>query len=452
VRGAFRALAPVSRMALALAALASMLGCGRAQAPRHLVVVSLDTLRADALALYGSARATSPQLERFAEHAFVFENAVAPANATTASHHALFQSQSAGAAMAARDTAPTLATWLQEQGFRTAAFAGGGTLSRAAGFARGFELWDERSPELAASVPKALAFLDAAARGDARAYLFVHAFDPHLPYDPPPPFDTAFAPHYGGAVTGAATLPLLRGVRRIFEQAHRPEPPSLGPADREKIRALYDGEVAHTDALLAPLLARLAEKDLRGDTLVVILSDHGEEFWEHGSVLHAHTLYQELLHVPLLLRVPGLAGRERRIAQRVSLVDVVPTALELLGLPAPPGLRGRSLVPLLRGEDAAAAPVFAEGFAFDAKLQAVIDGDWKLIRDVGTGQVALYDLAADPAERSDLAAARPEERERLRGLLDAQLVRAHAAQDPLGLPAGVEPETEERLRALGYVD
>ncbi|HEX5067199.1 MAG TPA: sulfatase-like hydrolase/transferase [Myxococcota bacterium] len=439
---------PGALRALAFAALLA-LGCG-AQAPRHLVIVSLDTLRADALALYGSARPTSPQLERFAQHAFVFENAVAPANATTASHHALFQSRSAGDAMASRDTAPTLATWLKEQGFRTAAFTGGGTLSRAAGFARGFDVWDERSPELAVSVPKALAFLDEAAERGDRTYLFVHCFDVHLPYDPPPPYNTVFDPAYRGGVTGRATLPLLRGVRRIFEQAHLPEPPRLDAADREKIRALYDGEVASADALLAPLLARLDAPDLRESTVVVILSDHGEEFWEHGSVLHAHTLYQELLHVPLLLRAPGRDGGVR-IAARVSLLDVVPTLLQLLGVPAPPDAQGRSLVPLLDGAAEPPRPVFAEGFAFDAKLQAVIDGDAKAIRRLDTGEVALYDLAADPAEQRDLAAARPAERERLRALLDGALGRAHASQSP-ALPADVEPATQERLRQLGYID
>jgi arylsulfatase A-like enzyme len=443
MRGAIRALALASLLAL---------GCGRAHAPRNLVIVSLDTLRADHLGLYGYARATSDALDAWSRGAFVFENAVAPANATTSSHHALFQSQSAGVALAARDEGPTLATWLKEQGFTTAAFTGGGTLSRAAGFDRGFDLWDERNPDLAAIRSKAEAFLDQAARSGERFYLFAHAFDVHLPYDPQPPLDRLFQPDYRGPVSGPATLPLLRGVRRIFEQAHRASAPALAAADRAQIEALYDGEILEADRVLLALLARLDRPDLRGDTLVVILSDHGEEFWDHGSVLHAHTLYQELLHVPLIVRVPALAQRARRIAQRVSLVDVAPTALELLALPVPSGLRGRSLVPLLRGDAMPTRPVFAEGFAFDAKLQAVIDGDWKLIRDLGAGKLALYDLAADPGERTDLAASRADERERLRALLDAELGRAHASQSPLALPAEVEPETQERLRALGYVD
>jgi choline-sulfatase len=436
-------------LALALAACAQP----RDDLPRHLVVISLDTLRADHLGLYGYRRETSEELDRWARGALVFERAVAPSNATVASHHALLQSRAASRALAQRDAAPTLAEWLREQGFRTAAFTGGGTLSRATGFARGFDVWDEDNPALAQGLPKALAFLDGVARDDARSFLFLHCFDVHLPYDPPSPFDRRFTrADYHGKVTGPATLPLLRGVRRIFEQAHLPEPPALDADDRAQVTALYDGEIANADALLAQLLHRLDAPDLRERAVVVILSDHGEEFWEHGSVLHAHTLYQELLHVPLVIRAPAEAGAPRRIEQRVSLLDVVPTALELLGVPAPPGIEGRSLRRLLAAAQEAPRPVFAEGFAFDARLQAVIDGEWKAIRDLGSGRVALYDLGEDPGEASDVAAARPGDVARLTGLLDAALGAAPAAQNPMPLPQQVEPATEERLRALGYVD
>ena len=446
----------ISRVGLAAAAwvAASLLACGggEAERPRNLVLVSLDTLRADHLGLQGYARDTSPELDRWAQQAFVFENALAPANATVASHHALFQSRTAGAALARRDAAPTLAAILQAHGFHTVAWTGGGTMSRAAGFARGFDVWDEGNDGLAQSVPKALRFLDEAAREDRRFYLFVHAFDAHLPYDPPPPFDTRYDPDYHGKVTGPATLPLLRGVRRIFEQAHAAQPPQLDAADRTKIEALYDGEIAHADALLAKLLSRLAAPDLEAETLVVILSDHGEEFWDHGSVLHAHTLYQELLHVPLLVRVPALAPRARRIEARVSLLDVVPTLLELLAVAPPPGLQGRSLVPLLEGAAMPPRPLFAEGFAFDAKLQAVVDGNWKAIRSQGTQALALYDLAADPGEQRDVAAARPADRDRLKALLDTGLGGAPAPADPLAMPGHIDAATQQRLRALGYVD
>jgi arylsulfatase A-like enzyme len=419
--------------------------------PRNVVVVSLDTLRADHLSLYGYERPTSPNLDRFAERTFVFENAVAPSNYTLASHHALFQSRHAHRALPERETGTMLAEILASHGFRTGGFTGGIMMSQVMGFGRGFDTWDEENENLDDALPKALEFLDEVSRAGERFMLFVHCFNVHLPYDPPPPYDALFDTGYRGSVTGPNTMKLL-GIRKVFEKRNSPSRPTYDAADRERIRALYDGEIVQTDTTLKTLFERLDRSDLRDDTLVVILSDHGEEFWEHDSVLHAHSLYQELLHVPLLLRVPALERDARRIPERVSLIDVVPTLLDLLAVPAPAGLGGRSLVPLLRGESAA-SPVFSESFAHHAKLQSVIDGDLKLIRDLNSGSLELFDLAADPDERTNLAQSRTEDRERLIALLDAELgTGAAAIEDPVSLPENVEKKTEEGLRALGYIE
>ena len=329
--------------------------------------------------------------------------------------------------------------------------AGGGMLTQMHGFARGFDSWEQGNLLLEDTVPRAVAFLDEAARQDTRFYLFVHCLDVHLPYDPPPPFDTHFAPDYHGKVDGDGTRHLL-SMRKMFEGRARYGKTRFDDADKKKVVALYDGEIAKMDVELAKLLDRIAAPDLRDDTLVAIVSDHGEEFWEHGSVLHAHTVFQELLHVPFLLRVPSLEDRARHVEDRVSLLDVVPTVLDLLELPQPPGLLGRSLVPLLRGESLPVRPVFGEGFAADSKLQTVVDGNWKLIRDLDTGNIALYDLAKDPAERTDLAASRPEDVERLRQLLDGVLGTSREKKDPLALPPDVDQATQDRLRELGYID
>lgn len=436
---------------VAIAALVAS-GCDTAPpTPRNLVLISLDTLRADHLGVYGYGPETSPQLDRWAERAFVFENAVSASNYTLAAHHALFQSKTATVARDAKADGPTLAGMLQEQGFRTAAFTGGGMMSEFSGFARGFDIWDQENEELEDAVPKALAFLDEAARGDARFYLFVHCLDVHLPYNPPAPFDTRFAPHYTGKVDGDSTRHLL-SLRKMFEGRASYGRTRYDEADRAKVVALYDGEILRMDAALAPLLARIEASDLHDDTLVVIVSDHGEEFWDHGSVLHAHSVFQELIHVPLLMRVPSLERDAGRIAQRVSMVDVLPTLLELLALPVPAGLHGHSLLPLLRGEPRQAQPAFAEGYAAHAKLQSVTDGDLKLIRNLDTQGVALYDLKVDPGERTDIAASRPQDVQRLNALLDTRLGTQQVVQDPIGLPDDVDPATKDRLRELGYIE
>ena len=433
-----------------------VVGCGGAPDPtvRNLVLVSLDTLRADRLGVYGYERDTSPRLDAFAREAFVFERAQSAGNATVGAHHALFQSRPASRAIAQKETAPTLAGLLRDRGWRTAGFTDGGTMSRAMGFARGFQRFDDGNHGLAESLPKALAWIDEVGTGSAPFYLFLHSFDVHLPYDPPPPWDHRFGSDYRGPVTGPSTQPLLRSIRQIFE-GRNVAPVELGPADRERVSALYDGEIAKSDALLGQLLARLDAAPLRDDTLVVVLSDHGEEFWEHGSVLHSHTLYQELLHVPLLVRVPAWRERAHRIDRRVSMLDLLPTLLELLDVAAPPGLQGRSLVPLMREPDAALAPMglLSEGYPFGLNQQALVAGRFKLIRTLPTGRVELYDLEQDPGEQNDLAGARARLRERMLAALDQQLpVAVPAPEDPLARPDQLDPDTRRRLRELGYID
>lgn len=449
------------RSGAAVALLGVALACGGpppTPTARNLVIVSLDTLRADRLGVYGYERNTSPNLDAFASEAFVFERAQSAGNATVGAHHAIFQSRPASQAIAHKETAPTLAGLLHSRGWRTAGFTDGGTMSRAMGFARGFQRFDDGNHGLAESLPKALAWIDEVQSGSPPFYLFLHSFDVHLPYDPPPPFDGQFGPAYRGQVEGKQTLRLLRGLRRILEPNLLSEPMVLSPADRERVNALYDGEIAKTDALLGPLLARLDAADLRDDTLVVVLSDHGEEFWEHGSVLHSHTLYQELLHVPLLLRVPAWRERARRIAARVSMIDLVPTLFELLAAsppPPPPGLQGRSLVPLLEASEREPEPaaILSEGYPFGLNQQSLIAGRFKLIRTLPTGRVELYDLEADPAEQNDLAAARPGLRKRMLAALERELPAGAApVADPLARPEELDPETRKRLQELGYID
>lgn len=446
-----------STFALLAAALLALACGGSPEEPelggaRNLVLVSLDTLRADRLGLYGYARDTSPRLDAWSEDVFVFERAHSAANATAGAHHALFQSRPASVAFADR-TAPSLASVLEASGYRTAGFSDGGTMARAMGFAHGFDHYDDGNKGLVDSLPKALAFLDEAASEKEPFYLFVHSFDVHLPYDPPPPHDTQFSPDYEGRVTGPATLPLLRGVRRIFDQQNLPEAVELNEAERAQVNALYDGEIAKTDALLARLLERIDQADLRDDTLVAIVSDHGEEFWEHGSVLHSHTLFQELVHVPWILRVPGWRGEARRVSERVSMLDVLPTLLELLSLSPPDTARGRSLVPLMRGEMMDPAAILAEGRPYGRNQQMVLAGRFKLIRNLRTGRTMLFDLDADPAETRDLSQRHPAARHKLVSVLDRELPRdARPEDDPLNQPQELDAELQQRLRELGYID
>jgi len=442
-----------------LIALASALACeapdSDGPAVRNLVLVSIDTLRADHLSLYGYTRETSPVLDAFARGAVVFTRAISASNETIASHHALFQSVLPTRALSRAHRAPTLTTILRKGGWRTAAFTDGGPMSAQNGFARGFDVFDAGNEGLEHSLPKAIGWLDEVASGPEPFFLFVHAFDVHSPYDPGHPWDTRFFREYEGPITGATSETVLRGVRRLSEHEHRREPREVASDDRRKIGALYDGGIARADDLLGSLLARLDASDLRDVTAIAILSDHGEEFWDHGSVLHSHTLYQELLHVPLILRVPGWEERAGRVHPRVSLLDVTPTLLEILGQEAPAAVHGRSLVPLVHDGAETRRAFPSEGVSAGSYLQSVIQGRYKLIRrnhEPGA-PVELYDLEDDPGERVDLATTLPDIRERLAELLDRKRLDDRSAiSHPLDDPGQFDAQTRERLRALGYLE
>ena len=253
--------------------------------------------------------------------------------------------------------------------------------------------------------------------------------DPHHPYAPPPPFDQLFPVDAEKAA-------------------------GRGNGTRARLEAAYDGEIAYTDTQIDALLEELERRQLLRDAVIVYTADHGEEFLDHGGWKHSRTLYREMLHVPLALRLPGTGGR--RIAETVSLIDLAPTVLEALGVTAPASFQGRSLLPLARGERLPAREIYAETerTTDGAPRLAVQLGSVKYVRTLYPGAAKptgeeLYDLAADPGEqKSDLG--HPEV-ERLRRYATAYLTRGRD-EAPKATTVDVPPEVRARLRALGYVD
>ncbi|MDP6978284.1 MAG: sulfatase [Myxococcota bacterium] len=414
-------------------------GISQAPGTRNLVLVSLDTLRADHLGLYGYARATTPNLDRFAEGAAVFEGARSNASSTRPSHQALFQSRPASLA---QQGGQALAEVLAEQGFRTAAFTGGGNISSRLGFDRGFERYEESDGGLAGSIPRAATWLRE--HRDERFFLFLHTYDIHLPYDPPEPYASKFAADYEGQVRGSNTRLLLRASRGLDSGGAS----SVGftAADKDRVVSLYDGGILYTDNQLNHLFTLFRELDLARDTLVVFFSDHGEEFWEHGSVIHSHALYRELLHVPLIIAGPDLPAA--RVAETVSLMDLSPTLLEWLAVPAPPSFEGTSFAGWLRGDAREHRAFIAE----QRKLKSWIQHPWKLILNEAPTPPELYDVATDPLEQSNVAAANPDVVARLTARLEARIA-GHLDAEVLEIEPGIDdPEHLERLRALGYIE
>jgi arylsulfatase A-like enzyme len=280
-------------------------------------------------------------------------------------------------------------------------------------------------------------------RKDQRFFLFVHYYDVHYDYIPPPPYNTMFDPDYRGSVTA---------VNFIEDDAINRRMPAR---DLEHILALYDGEIRWVDDHIARLLHALEESGAAPRTAVIVTSDHGDEFFEHGDKGHKRTLYREIIQVPLVMRVPGMAAGQV-IETPVSLVDLAPTILDLLAVPAPPGLSGQSLVPALAGARLSERDGLYAWFCWREKancktMQHATAGT--LIHTFQPARLEYY-AAADRAQRQNLVRRGAWPRERLTTLaerLDAQWAlyrQGSGTQDSLS----IDPATREHLRQLGYGD
>jgi arylsulfatase A-like enzyme len=308
-----------------------------------------------------------------------------------------------------RDECPTLAEMLKTSGYATYGVINAPYLKAKYKLNRGFDFYnmtpiDGRAAD--GTTSDALDWIDM--RGDAPFFLFVHYFDPHLPYSPPAPYDTIFDPDYTGRLRNAYNPQRLPAIRmRKFEEMK-----AVSQSDWDHIRALYDGEVAFTDEAVGNLLEGLEERGVLKNTLIVFLSDHGEEFFEHDGFEHGHSLYNELLRVPLIFSLPGRLPEGVRIGRQVRLVDIAPTILDLLGLEPDPRFEGVSLEPLLTGEGGVAANssallppeiAYAEAILYGTEQKSVTAYPWKLIYDMMTGKRTCFNLAEDPGEYNDIS-------------------------------------------------
>jgi arylsulfatase A-like enzyme len=415
------------------------------------VLVTIDTLRADHLQSHGYPRQTSPRIAALAESGVLFEQARSQAPWTLPSMASLHTSlhPSAHGATGARTRLPerilTLAEVLRAEGYDTIAVVSHWFVGRRVGLSQGFDVFDESnsrghaattSPDLTHS---ALAHF-AARTGDAPVFLWVHYFDPHSPYLRHPEYGFADASDSLGDAVGPAAL-----------DAAAAEGGPLAAAARDHARNLYDEEIAFTDRFVGVLADGI--RALAGDRPLVIAltGDHGEAFLERGRFGHGVDVYEELVHVPLLLTgdiPPPLRGL--RVAAPVEVASLAPTLARLGG--AEPPFAGLDLIAVAGGE-AVAAPVYLEGgwaWGDDRRRNAVVADGWKLIHDVDADRYELYDLAADPEERDDRfeQEARSLRCEHLLDLLRAYEDRAPASAPKIELSA----EERERLRLLGYAE
>jgi arylsulfatase A-like enzyme len=436
---------------LAVAGLA-LAGCG-SPPPRNVVLVLVDTLRADHVGAYGYGRPTTPNFDAFAAQGVLFERAWSQAACTFPSVNSLLTSRyparflgQPGEAMGIPAGELALPEILAQAGFATAAVSASPIVrvsptrfNPGGGFGRGFDHFDEQclwrdAGCVTARARKLLRQLE------PPFFLYLHYMDPHGPYQPPAGTERHFAQQCSGPdfICRGDPNPI---ARMLYSGGTEVE---AGPAAIASLVDLYDEEIRHWDASFGELLAALEEQGLTETTAVAVASDHGEEFLEHGHVKHCRTLFDTEARVPLALRAPWLSGG-RRAAAPVQNLDLAPTLLEALAMASGQrGFEGRSLVPLMRGGAARPRHVFAA----QGPLRSVTDGRLKLIHDLRAGRFWLYDREADRGETRDLLAAAPPGLRLLRRELSSWL---SGVEGEPSRTLDAADEMEKRLRSLGYL-
>lgn len=434
--------------------LAAAVGCGGSAADRHwerrpsVVLYVVDTVRADRLGVYGYEKPTSPRLDAFAAGAVLFENAYAQSSWTRPAVASLFTGllppahRTVGRRSVLPEDATTLAEILAVHGYEGMGLVRNPNVGRAFGFAQGFSRFRSEDGERDETMlDRVRLWLDERQGAEEPFFLFLHAIDPHGPYDPAPEFEEMF--EAGGAPAQYRTVRYLLGLNRGEVE---PEPETADALSR-----LYDAEVAQNDRAFGELLDELEGRGLVEDAAVIYLSDHGEEFAEHGRWEHGLSLYEEVLRVPLVMRLPGVPPR--RVEEPAQHVDVLPTLLAYLGIEAPPTDGRDLLAPRRRGD--APLDVYTHLDVDGHRAASVIRGPYKLVLPQSPSQGTapmLFDLDADPGELKDLAADRPDIVERMLALLAernlaGEIVSAKEIEDDQ-----LDEDVRRRLRALGYVD
>ncbi len=422
----------------ALLLLASVAATGCGESHPNVLLISVDMLRPDHLSCYGYKRPTSPNIDALAKEGVAFDKNFASSSWTLPSHAAIFTSlpdSLHGCTDTDRSLDPsavTLAERFQAFGYETAGFFSGEYLHPAFGLGQGFERYVDCTSFSAMTNGKPPSewamdkdVMVASHRDDPgeRTYsefkswlekrskkpffAFVHFWDVHFDFTPPPPYDTKFDPGYTGPIDG----------KDFFFDNQRYKA-GMDPKDFQHLLALYDGEISWTDSLIGRVRADLEKQGLLENTVIALTSDHGTEFFEHGSKAHRMTLYDEVIHTPLVIRYPKSLPEGRRVGELSRGIDLGPTLIELAGFPAPQDVYGQSLLATLGNKDGVGggAPggngramnrvvgrTVSELDSLGQHLRAVRTQKWKLVDDVGGGEDHWYfDLQKDPGEVAKL--------------------------------------------------
>lgn len=446
------------------------------ESPRNIVLISLDTLRADHLGCYGYERDTSPNIDNLAKKGVLFKNVVSQSEKTAPSHMTMFTSLypsvhrvSLGKTVNSMSILPaqftTLPQILKDQGFKTAAFTGGGQVAAEFGFARGFDIFKENMGRLFDSKLKQVKdWINKNKK--SRFFLFLHTYQIHDPYVPPAPFNKKFSNNYEGWIVDNYLTLKIRAREEDYEKMSRKfwggnknftddgyiRVDNFSEDDVQQLIDLYDGEIAYTDNWIQQVIKELENQNLLENTLIIITSDHGEEFLEHHGFLH-EDLYFEDVTVPLIMIWINNFPSGAIIEEQVRLLDLLPTILNITSSPIPEYCQGQSLIPFIKG-NREFLPAFSESpFGFRKALRTE---EWCYIEDDELGN-QLYSRHDDPQEKINLI--KHENASVLIALhrLVADNVENNNVLIKAILKNDVSPkkrpseETIKKLKALGYI-
>lgn len=435
-------------------ALLALPACGPATPPRpDVLLISVDTLRADHLSVHGHARDTSPYLARLAREGIVFEQAQSTSSWTVPSvvslvtglhpeTHGVVNGQGTEFGPVLQEVVPEEAVLLAERlaaaGYRTFAVTTNDHLHEDFGFAQGFDHYQNLGAADAAAVQQALSAWADELQGPEPRFIWLHLFDPHCPYHAREPWVAEYFPSYRRL---GRQVPRVDWPGQYLQMGIQP-----GTPRHLYVEALYDSEIRYLDQAVQAFVEQLGIDD---QDLLVLTADHGEEFLEHGKFGHSDGLYQVLLHVPLLLCLPGRERAGQRIPTPVSLLDIYPTIETLLDLGASASLPGRSLVSLTPN-DLSPEPLLSSVVRHQETHSLRLEG-WKLIHyPEAPASDLLFHLLRDPGEQENLAGSEPEHLVRMRDLLGEELRRARAGRlQPVRKP--LNEAQIEALKALGYI-
>lgn len=452
-------------------------GCGadpiRQPKPPNIILLSIDTLRADRLGLYGNSRPVSPTLDQLSRQGHVFCAVTSQSPLTAPSHMTMFTSRYPEVHQVRNVTAenpvklsakiPTLAEQLKQNGYGTLACTDGGNVNNALGFSRGFDMYGESGAEQFYGLIKL--------QPREPWFAFLHTYWVHDPYIVPRPFYKFFDPDYTGGIKGdlesyggAANYFGVAGLRTEFWETVD----FSDQRDREHLLNLYDAAIRMLDLSLRQLINLLDELAIKDNTILIVTSDHGEEFFEHSRILHER-LYSETLHVPFIVIDFRKKISGHLIETPARLIDVAPTILDYLNLPPLPGAQGTSLAAGLNGERLESRTVHALAYA-PYRSRMTGRGPWKYIFNPHTTPAnddawvlglprptvpreELYNIDQDPGETENLTGSHPEILEEMQGLSRNHAVNMKAAADEITQEsAQVDERVMSKLQALGYVE